>query len=319
MKQPSGKQPARHWASLDEKGSLWGMRLLLWLYRLGGRPLFAVCLFPVVLFYSLFHPLARRSSLQYRQQMHLFNPDFPAPRSWHYVRHFWSFAITLLDKLAVWMGKIQRRDAVLYNGGLIDELLDRGQGAVILLSHLGNFEVCQALSESRPGMRLTVLHHTHHAKNFNTLLQQSNHGSSIAFMQVSEIDPYQAMRLSERLARGGFVAISADRVSVTRPERSLMLPFLGRPAPFPTGPFIFAQSIRAPVISIECLRDEDTDRYHIYFTMLSEGGTVPRNQRWQTIQTLMNSYVENLQRYCLNAPWQWYNFFPFWPETNDDD
>ena len=305
-----------HWAGVRERGSLLGMQILLGAYQLGGKTLFGIFLFPVVLFYTLLHPVAQRASRQYREKMHAYNPDFPPLRPWHSFKHLWSFATTLLDKLAVWMGNITRADVVLHNGGIIDELLARGQGAVILISHLGNFEICQALSESRPGLQLTVLHHTKHAEKFNLFLNSHSRETTVNFMQVTELGFFQAISMSERLSAGHFYAISADRVAIGNSGRVRRKPFLGQPAAFPTGPFILTLALQAPVLSIQCIRQGKDQRYHIYFEVLSEGGPVPRRLRDARLDQLIDAYVANLEKYCLKAPWQWYNFYPFWQEES---
>lgn len=305
-----------HWARHPETATLHGMRLLLAVYRVGGAWPFRLCLAPVVLFYALFHHPARRASADYRRRMHRFNPAFPAPRPWHILRHLWQFATALLDKLAVWMGDITREQVTLHDSAIIDELLERKRGALILTSHLGNFEICQALSESRPGLKLTVLHHTRHAAKFNDVLAQYTRRSPIELLQVTELDIGMAMMLNARIAAGEFVAIAADRVAIGN-GRSLERDFLGDRAAFPLGPFALAVALEAPVLSIHSLKQED--RYHIHFETLWQGGAVARSQRNIQRENLASTFVARLEQHCLAAPWQWYNFFPFWDQNPQPD
>ncbi|MBR9911159.1 MAG: hypothetical protein GYB33_12495 [Gammaproteobacteria bacterium] len=308
MNQDQDKQ--YHWANIGEKGSMLGMWILLQAYRVGGNLLFRICLFPVVLCYLALHPVARQASHQYRHIMHACNPAFPAPRFWHGFTHLWSFANTLLDKFAVWMGRITLRDVDVHNGDIIDDLLARGEGAIIFISHLGNFEVCQALSENRPTLHLTVLQHTINAEKFNHFLKKNARESRVEFMQVTDLNITQAITLSERLSRGEFVAISADRVPIENPDRVLRKSFLGQPAYFPTGPFILARALQVPVVSVQCIKLKG--RYQIHFQRLSSGGSSSKKKRDKLLNELMDKYIANLELHCLKAPWQWYNFFPFW-------
>lgn len=299
-----------HWAYTREAGSLLGMRFLLGAYRYGGRWLFRLCLLPVVCFYALFQHSSYRASQDYLHRMHTVNNAFPKPRPWHSFYHLWHFADSLLDKLGVWMGRITRQDVVLHGAEVADELLAAGQGALILISHLGNFEICQALSETRRNLRLTVLHHTRNAVKFNRILSEYNRASSVELLQISELDISVAIQLSEKISNGQFIAIAADRVAINNTERSVAVDFLGYPAPFPVGPFVLAAALQAPVLTIHCIRKEG--RYHLYFEYLWQGGAVGRRDRQQHIDSLMQGYVQRLQHYCLQAPWQWYNFYPFW-------
>ena len=308
-------EPSSHWASFRESGSMLGMRIMLGAYQIGGDYLFRLFLLPPILFYSLFNIRAQRASRQYREIMHAYNSKFPSPKPWHTFKHLWSFAVTLLDKLAVWMEKINRDDVILHNVEIIDQLLSRKQGAVILISHLGNFEICQALSESHPGFRLTALHHTKHTQKFNQFLQRKSRETTVQFMQVTDLGASQAMQLSERLSIGEFVAISADRVALDNNSRTQEKEFLGRIASFPTGPFKLASALQVPVLSIQCIREGKDNRYNIYFNILDDGDHVPRKLRNEKLDQLIDDYVTNLESCCLKAPWQWYNFYPFWPNS----
>lgn len=301
---------AEHWSNIREIGPLLGMRILITAYRIGGRPLFQLCLLPVVLFYSLAHQPSRIASREYRERMRQFMPTFPAHRPWHGFRHLWNFANTLVDKLAVWMGKITRDDVTVHGGDLIDQLLSEKRGAVLLISHLGNFEVCKALSENRPQLEMTILHHSHHALKFNQLLGQQTQHSRLELKQVTSLGVADAMVLSELLSRGRFIAISADRVPVGNPSRVLIQNFLGAPAKFPSGPFILAMSLQAPVVAVQCIKIGGC--YHISFERLTDGGVVHRRERDTHLATLIAAYVVNLEQHCRRAPWQWYNFYPFW-------
>lgn len=299
----------QHWAQAPESGSVLGMRLLLAVYRIGGIWPFRLLLAPVVLCYGLFHRRARRASRNYRTRMHDCNRAFPAPRPWHCLRHFWNFADALLDKIVVWMGDLTREDVVLHGSHIIDELLATRRGALILISHLGNFEVCQALSRTRPGLRLTVLQHTANAVKFNRVLDEYTNKSRVELLQVTELGIATAMRLQQKIAAGEFVAVAADRVAIAN-DRAIVCNFLDHPARFPLGPFALAVALEAPVLALNCIKLDG--RYHIHFEYLCRGGTVPRQQRSGRRQELAEAYVARLEHFCLLVPWQWYNFFPFW-------
>lgn len=55
----------KHWSEINEKTSSAGISLLLALFRFGGRSLFHLSLWPVIVFYWLFSPAARRASRLY--------------------------------------------------------------------------------------------------------------------------------------------------------------------------------------------------------------------------------------------------------------
>lgn len=301
----------RHWAQMSEAGALIGMRILLGCFKLGGRPLFKLVLLPVISYFFVFRRQARHASMAYLARVKAVGalPE-NASLFWLSARHFWSFANALMDKLAVWMGQISRSQVQIHNDELIAELHGRKQGAVMVISHLGNFEICRCLSGRHKNLRLTVLMHTRHAEKFNRLMKEQASDSQLDIIQVTEITPATAMMLSERIERGEFIAIAGDRVAVNKPENALLVDFMGATAPLPMGPFTLAAILRAPLISLFCLREGDG--FHIYFDRLSDALQVPRRQRQTHLQQLAQTYAHQLEGHCRRQPLQWFNFFDFW-------
>lgn len=309
--EPSRAAKSEHWAQLSEAGGLMGMRFLFGCFKLGGRPLFKLVLAPVILYYFLCRRQARAASLAYLRRVQRAGGVPPkACLHWLSLQHFWQFGNALVDKLAVWLGQISRAQVEIYGDEIIFQLRAKQQGCLLVISHLGNFEICRCLSSRHPGMRLTVLMHTKHAQKFNRLMQEQAGDSQVDIVQVSEITPATAMMLSERIERGEFVAIAADRVPLTNPENCLLVDFLGDQAALPVGPFSLGGILRAPMVSLFCLRE--AAGYGIYFKQLSDDQPVPRRQRQQHLQQLAQVYARELEHHCLRQPLQWFNFFDFW-------
>lgn len=300
-----------HWAHASEAGAMTGMRFLLGCYKLGGKPLFKVFLLPVMVYFFLFRRTARAASLAYLQRVQ--QQGVLPGRSfvyWLSFQHFWQFALSLIDKLAVWMGQIRLNDVRIQGEEIIVQLLAEKRGAVLIMSHLGNFEISRCLSTRHPGFRLTVLMHTKHAQKFNQLFKEQVDDSHIDILQVTDITPATAMILSERVDRGEFIAIAGDRVAVNHPENCLIVDFFGEKAPLPAGPFTLAAILRVPLVSLFCLREANS--YGIYFEWLNQGAHVARKQRQQQLQMLAQIYSQQLESHCRRQPLQWFNFFDFW-------
>ncbi len=301
---------SRHWANIAETGTTIGMRILVLAYRIGGPWLFKICLFPVICFYFLFRRDSRQASREYLQRVRKKATQLPAVTLLLSFRHFWQFALSLIDKFAIWMGKIPLDQVVVHNLELIDQLTASKQGGIFVISHLGNFEVCNALSQSYPGLKLTVLHHTKHAEKFNQVFNQYTCESTVQMLQVTDMDAALAMRLSEKVERGEFVAIAADRVPINNPTSTVACEFLGEPADFPRGPYILANALAVPIVMLVCIKQQGT--YHVYFEKLSEGGKVARSEREAFILQTAEKFARRLEYYTCRAPLQWFNFYSFW-------
>lgn len=299
----------QHWSEIRESTTVLGIKIMIFAYRLGGKPLFRILLAPVITFYYLADRRARYSANDYFRILHQFDSKSPQASLKNGFRLFWEFGVTLIDKFSVWMGRIDREHVTIHGDEFIEQQLQRQQGAILLLSHVGNFEVCHALSRSHAGVKLTVLVHTQNAQKFNELLHQFVEHSNIELLQVSELGISNAIVLSERVASGEFLAIAGDRVPLNS-DATIDVEFLGKMAAFPAGPFILASALAAPVIMLNCLRHKDG--YHIHFDKLTDGVRVHRKQRQAHLQNLVQNYASQLQAYVLDAPFQWFNFFDFW-------
>ncbi|WP_254067998.1 acyltransferase [Acidovorax sp. SRB_14] len=288
------------------------MWLLYQVHRFLGRWPFLLCLYPVVAYYWLSRPLARRSSLQYLtrlQQAHgLWTKQ---PGWWQSQKHFRMFAQVILDKLLALTGRY-RRDSVHFAGRqpLID-MIQRGQGAIVVTAHMGCLELCQAIAEQRSNLRLNILVHTHHAQQFNRLLKRLAPDSGVQLLQVAEFSAATAMMLAERVARGEFIAIAGDRVPV-RESKTTRAMFLGHEADFPCGPYVLAAALKCPLYFMGCVHDGTG--YAVEFVELAAQVELPRAQRQQALADYAAAYAQQVERLLCKAPYDWFNFFPFWEQ-----
>ncbi len=299
---------SRHWAGINESTFVAGMRLLFWVCRVFGRWPFRVVLYPVLAWYVLAKPAARRASTDYLNHMRVF---VPVPSGWlGVIRHFGAFAESILDKMLLWGGLFDTTSVRIHGQAPLLHLLEQKRGAVLLCAHLGNMDLCRVLSHAQPGLKLTVLVHTRHARAFNEMLAAIDPRSQMNLMQVTEMTPATAMLLAEKVEQGEFVVIAADRVPVSADPRVAVVPFLGQDAAFPVGPYVLAGILQCPLHLMFSVRGKDG--YEIHFEQLSEGVKLPRKGREQALAELAAAYAVRLQYHAMRSPLEWFNFYDFW-------
>ncbi|MDX1693954.1 MAG: glycosyl transferase [Ketobacteraceae bacterium] len=309
---------ATHWSQLEEKGSYLGMRVLFGIYSLLGSAIVIPILYPVVFYFFLFGKLARKSSMIYLDRVFNFNREEKTRVTrWHSFRHFMAFAQSILDKIGGWAGKVTYDQVRFDTRPRLLNAVRSGKGGVIVGAHLGSLEVGRALSKEMQGLKLNVLVHTSHAEQFNRVLRKINPESQAELLQVTTMGPDTAIMLREKIDRGEFIAILGDRTPVASQGRDVWLPFLGKPAPFPQGPYILAGVLGCPLYMLTCLRAGK--RFDVFFDTLADRVTLPRKHRQQAINTCAQLYVERLEHYVTQYPYQWFNFFDFWHEFNDQN
>lgn len=306
-----------HWTQIQERGMIWGMWLLLRIYLLFGRTVLQLFLYPVVIYYWLINRQARQASQTYLNRLAVFAPSLKLSGSffWSY-RHFLSFANAIIDKLAAWSGALSRTDVQYYGRNELIAEIRKGQGVVLLGSHLGNLEVCRVIADFDKTIRINVLIHNKHAQKFNQLLKQTSDNSQLNLIQVTEITAATSMLLKDKIDGGELVIIAADRTLVSNRQRATQVTFLGAEALIPQGPFILAALLKCPVYTVFCLKQQG--KHVIYFDPFSDSIKLPRKTREQAMQQIIQRYAERLQAYCLKEPLQWFNFFDFWRVSQDD-
>ena len=308
-----------HWSSIGERGSYLGIKLLASSYKLGGHWLCRAIMYPVILYFFLTGRNARKASLEFLNRVKAFDPEHPQLQGdlgWqHGLKHFFSFGNAALDRIDAWCDRIQLSQVDFPNRALLADQLEAGQGAVLLVSHLGNLELCRAISVHQKKVKVNVMVLTDNAENFNRVLKQLNPDSSVNLIQVSELGPSTSMLLQQKIEDGELVVIAGDRTSSSSQGRVIYAPFMGEPAPFPQGPFILAGLLDCPVYLMFCLREQG--RYVVHLETFSNTLKGPRKGRMQRLEAAVNHYSARLEYFARREPLQWFNFFDFW--HNDDD
>lgn len=307
------------WNRVGERGSAAGLRLMVWIFRLLGRRTALALLYPIIAYFFATGGGARRASLAYLRRVQDFGVACGAqvfartPGLAHSFQHFLAFGEAIVDRISLWLGRTERCVTVWHGEDRKKflELLAHNHGAVLLSAHFGNIEVLRALSRERAGIVVNALMYTLHAQRFNSVLREVNPSAAMRLVPLESISIDTAIVLRERLAAGEFVTMLADRVAAGAPERQVEVSFLGGTAAFPEGPFILASLLEAPVYTIFAVRRSDFT-YEIFFDLLAERVSLPRAGRAEALRGYVEKFVHVLERRCLEAPYQWFNFYDFW-------
>ena len=301
----------KHWAQIEERGIIWGMQALLKVYLLFGRKVLQLFLYPVVSYYWLTNRKGRQASLQYLQRASAYLPDNRIQTGLYgSYQHFICFANATIDKLAAWSGALSLQDVEFHGRDAIRQHIEKGQGVLILGSHLGNLEISRVMAYLGKKVTVNVLVHTKNAEKFNTLLNRYAETGTMNLIQISEINAATAMMLMDKIEAGELVVITADRLPASGQSRAARVDFLGEAALFPQGPFILASLLKCPVYTLFCLKQHG--KQTIYFERFSDGLSFPRKGRDAMIQACVQDFAYRLQQYCLLEPLQWFNFYDFW-------
>jgi predicted LPLAT superfamily acyltransferase len=293
----------RRWADLPELGTPRMLRLILWIAMHIGRGTARLLLYPVSFYFLISAQAARRVSYDYLRRVR----DGRTPHWWDVFRHFHCFAATILDRVYLLRGEFAHFDVALHQEEIVHRQMQSGKGCVLLGSHLGSFEVVRTLGVTQQDFPLKVLMDIAHNENITRFLDALN--PEIASTVIIPDRPETLLRVRESLDAGFLIGTLGDRVSSN--SKTVQCDFFETPAVFPAGPILLAAIMHCPVILFFGLY-RGGNRYEIYFEQLAEEIILHRDRRTEDVQHWIQRYVDRLEHYTRLAPYNWFNFYPFW-------
>ena len=277
---------------------------MIWIAESLGRPVARALLYPICLYFMLSSGAARRSISRFRERV------LGRPVRWpELFRHYHAFASTILDRLYFLRAQLDPFDIQFQGLEVLDRELAKGQGCVLLGSHLGSFEVVRAVGLFRRRLDIRVLMDEQNAPMFRNLLQELNPAIAGTVIQVGGVETM--LEVKECLDRGGIVGVMGDRV--IQDDQTVACKFFGRDTRFPTGPIRLAHVTRAPVILFFGLY-RGKNRYEIHLESFGLEATLAHDRRGADVAEVVQRYADRLEEFCRRAPDNWFNFYDFWNE-----
>jgi predicted LPLAT superfamily acyltransferase len=289
------------WAGTRERGHGLVVRGGVWVALHLGRPLSLRLLHLVAAYYFLFAPGAARPARDYLRRV-----LGRAPRARDRYRQIYYFAVTILDRLYLLKGR-QLFDVSVEGVPLMLETLSRAKGAFLLGSHLGSFAQVGSLGQQRPDLKVAMAMYEAHAGPLSNLFRITQSQEAPEIIPLGQLEAM--LRIRDRLDEGKFVGMLADRTIMEAPAQ--LVPFLGRPALFPSGPMRVAAALRRPVIFMTGLF-RGGNRYHVVFHQLADFSQPSPAGRDTAVREAIADYARLLERYARSDPYNWFNFYDFW-------
>lgn len=297
------------WLSQRERGAVLGIRFVFWLATLFGRWPARQFIRVLAIFYAAFDGDARSASRAWLERVHA------RPASWFDVyRHISIFAQVALDRIFLLKGKTNVFNVSRTGNEHLIKLAHEGRGAILLGAHLGSFEAMR-VSADEESFRVSIVGHFENARMINALLSEIDPEMAENVIHVGDDPVGLALAIRDRLAQGHMIAVLGDRIGLN--EKTVSVDFFGKPALFPAAPFILAAALRVPVYLVFGLYYEP-NRYELFCEPFAERIELPRGERGDALQRMVQKYANAVERFCRKAPDNWFNFYDFWGERDND-
>ena len=291
------------WNDVAEKGGVLGIRVLVGLTTLLGRRAGRAVLWLVAAWFVLLHAGVRRTSRAYLARV-----GMPTTLASVY-RHVRLFAHVSLDRIFMARGDFRHFAVSSHGEEHLRDAARSGQGAIVMLAHLGSFEVMRGLADVR-GLPIHVLAYSGNARRIAAALRAMNPSIEARVIEIRPGDPSFVFEAEDVVRRGEILGTMGDRVGLG--GKSAVAPFLGAPARFPAGPYLVAAALGCPVLVAFGLHTPP-NRYDLYCEPLADRIVLPRGAaREEALAAWASRYAARVEHHCRLAPYNWFNFYDFW-------
>jgi len=197
----------------------------------------------------------------------------------------------------------------------LDEAVGKKTGAIIVMSHIGNWELAAEML-NRKGLPIMLYLGAKHKEQVERIHKENLAKSGIRIVATSEKEssPFALLEGINFLREGGIVSMTGDRL--WGDQRSVKVSFLGHEVQLPDTPHLFALMSGAPLMTF-FVNQKAPGKYHI---VVSKGRRVLaafRQDRANAVLASAQAYAGQLEQMAHQHPFEWHHFEPFLGEKID--
>jgi predicted LPLAT superfamily acyltransferase len=222
-------------------------------------------------------------------------------------RQFQNFTTIHADRFRVSLGL----EAAFLSDGLerLERALAEGRGAILLMSHLGNWEMAaRILVRHIPNTRLLLFMGEKEREGVERAQKDSLRREGVAIIALGrdQDDPFPAIDGLRLLRAGGVVSMAGD-VVWRRDQRAIEVDFFAGRLRLPEAPFAFALVSGAPIFAFFAFR-AGANRYHFRLSPAIEVQAASRADRKVAMREAARRYAALLAEAVRSHPFEWYHF-----------
>jgi Kdo2-lipid IVA lauroyltransferase/acyltransferase len=209
--------------------------------------------------------------------------------------------------------RLERLIAPRGSGKPLDDALARGNGAILITPHLGNWEL-GGLGLAERGYRINVMTFREPDEKVNAMREQVRRERGIGFIYVDRdaTSPLAIIEAVNALRRNEVVALLGDRDGSAHTQQR---EFFGRSTSVPVGAAYLALASGAPILPV--FIPLEGGRYATYMeeAIYLSGH---HGEHAEVIRTGTDKVLRVFETYIRRYPDQWYNLFDYWRITTRD-
>lgn len=271
----------------------WILRVFVWFVATGYFLFFPARVGTSIYFYSTLYP--SRAKL-----FHI----------WCAWRQFHSFARVFVDRFEY--SNFSNVSYISQGEEHLEDALVNNRGGVILMSHLGNWEIAaHILKKKYKDLPLLLYMGSRNKEQIESLQKSSLKESGIQVVGVEEgkESPYDIIQGVRFLMSGGFISMTGDVIWHPQ-QRSVNATFLSHSIKLAEIPHYLALITGVPLFVLFTFRiDNKKYIFSVSKPIYLEGESAAEKR--QTVQESVQTYATLLEQSIKEYPFQWYHFKPF--------
>jgi lauroyl/myristoyl acyltransferase len=191
----------------------------------------------------------------------------------------------------------------------LEEAVRNKTGAILLMSHIGNWELA-AQTLHKKGLPIMLYLGTKNKEQMEQIQKQILAKSGIRVVATSEDEksPFALIEGINFLREGGIVSMTGDRL--WGQQSYVTVDFLGYEARLPDTPHLFALMTGAPLMTF-FVYQEAFGKYHIKVSRGRKVVASSRADRKKAVQESAQIYANDLAKFAHEHPFEWHHFEPF--------
>lgn len=185
-------------------------------------------------------------------------------------------------------------------------------GAILLMSHLGNWEMAaRLLMRERRDLRLLLYMGVKEQEGVEGTQKEELRQAGVSIIGEDRMggSPFAAVEGIRLLREGGIVSMTGDMVWRSD-QRRVPVRVLGHVARLPEAPFVFALVAGVPIFVFFAFRT-GPNRYHFHFSEPIRVTAAGKSERAATIAAAAQHYADLLESALRVHPLEWYHFDRF--------
>lgn len=283
-------------------------KFLIALTKKLGPWVFKLFAWPIATGFFLFSPLKVAISVRFYRV--LFPDKNRLYHIWCAWRQYHNFTHVFMDRFMI----VDSEGITHTSEGweYLKEAVEKKKGAIILMSHMGNWETAaHLLSRKQYGMRLLLYMGIKAKEQIEKMQKESLSKGGVRIVAVDRDggSPFDILEGIKFLKEGGLVSLTGDRIWSGN-ERKVAVKFLNHEVYLPVAPHIFALLSKAPLFIFFSFRSGPKS-YHFRISEPIYVEAASRADRLEAIERSAQKYADHIQQNLRTHPLQWYHFEPF--------